>query len=212
MTEAAERVIPSRVRIGAWIQQGWDIFVQDPGTHVLIALLPAVVLYVGFPLFLVVGGPMAAGFALAGLRKFREGQVELKDFLDGFRHFLPAMLAFLLIFVFMVMGLIFLIVPGLVILAMYQLTFHFMVDQQQDFWQAMQSSRSLISRDYFGFTLFGIVLGLLNGLGMLFLGVGILVSLPVTWLAMTAAYLDFSGAAPTASPPPPPLGQPLRID
>lgn len=206
MNEAIEHVGPTRVRIGFWIGRGWDKFVEDLGLHILVALFPTVILVIGFPFSFVVGGPMAAGLALVGLRKFQQGRVEVKDFFEGFRHFLPALLSFILIFVFTLVGLIFLIIPGLVILAMYQFTFHFMVDRYQDFWEAMESSRKLVSRDYFGFTLFVILLGLINLLGACFLLVGLLVTIPVTWLAMTAAYLDFFATGPA------PVSEPIRIE
>ncbi|MDA2927751.1 hypothetical protein MYX78_11080 [Acidobacteria bacterium AH-259-G07] len=207
MTETNEQVSTARVRIGHWINRGWDWFVEDLGMHILITLIPALLIYSGFIVFLV--GPVAAGVALAGLRKANLNRVEFKDFADGFsKYFLPAFLSGLLILVFSTIGLVFLIVPGLVILAMYQFSYHFIVDRNMDFWEAMESSRKLVSQDYFGFTLFGILLGLINLLGVLFMGVGLLVTLPVSWLAITAAYLDFSGRLPESEVP----SEPVRID
>jgi uncharacterized membrane protein len=175
---------PLRVRSGRWIGAGWDGLWEDLGINILIALLAMI--FVSFiPL---VAGPVAAGLALAGIRKLRTTKIDIKDFFDGFRFFLPAFLSSLLILAFSVVGLIFLIVPGLVILAMYMFTYHFMVDRNQDFWTAMESSRKLVSRDYFGFVLFGLLLGLINLAGVLFFGVGLLISLPVTWLALAQAY------------------------
>lgn len=205
MTQDTQVLTPARVRIGYWINRGWDWFVEDIGMHVLITLIAAIFVSVGV---FVVAGPVTAGLALVGLRKVERGRIDVKDFFDGFRFFLPALLSSLLIMVFTVVGLIFLIVPGLVIMAMYQLTFHFIVDRRQDFWEAMESSRKVVARDYFGFTLFGIVLGLLNMLGLLFFGVGILLTIPITALAVTAAYLDFSGSPPPALLP----TEPVRID
>ncbi|MDA2928862.1 hypothetical protein MYX84_02765 [Acidobacteria bacterium AH-259-O06] len=207
MTETNEQVSTARVRIGHWINRGWDWFVEDLGMHILITLIPALLIYSGFIVFLV--GPVAAGVALAGLRKANLNRVEFKDFADGFsRYFLPAFLSGLLILVFSTIGLVFLIVPGLVIMAMYQFTFHFIVDRHEDFWQAMESSRKLVSHDYFGFTGFILLLALIDFLGVCFMMVGLLVTLPVSWLAITAAYLDFSGRLPESEVP----SEPVRID
>jgi hypothetical protein len=213
MTEANQRGImvddsqiqsPLRVRSGRWLSYGWDTFWADLGINVLIALL--VMIFVSFiPL---VAGPVAAGLALAGIRKIRNSNIDVKDFFDGFRFFLPAFLSSLLILAFSVVGLIFLIVPGLVILAMYMFTFHFMVDRSLDFWTAMESSRKLVSRDYFGFVLFGLLLGLINFAGLLFFGIGLLVSLPVSWLALARAYEDLE-ALPAREAL---LTGPVRID
>jgi uncharacterized membrane protein len=175
------------VQIGKWLNQGWDWFVADLGINVLMGLLSAVFLSFTFGL---VAGPVAAGLALAGLRRAQRGQVEVQDFFDGFRYFLPALLSSLLIAALVAFGFIFLIIPGLVILAMYVFTFHFLAAGTPDFWRAMESSRQLVARDYFGFTLFVVLLGVLNLLGLFFLYVGVLVTLPVTSLALTAAFLD----------------------
>ena len=205
MSEPTQRVSPARVRIAYWINRGWDWFVKDLGTQILIALIPAFLIYSGFVFLLI--GPVCAGLALVGLRKASLNRVELRDFADGFsRHFLPALLSGLLIGLLSIVGLI-LIIPGLVIMAMYQFTFHFIVDRREDFWQAMESSRRMVSQDYFGFTAFALVLALINLLGVLFMMVGLLVTLPVSWLALTAAYLDLSGRLTETEP-----SEPVHID
>jgi uncharacterized membrane protein len=94
-------------------------------------------------------------------------------------------------------GLICLIVPGLVILGMYLLTFHFMVDRNVDIWQAMRLSRALAAQDYFGFTLLVIVLVVINALGVAFVGVGIAFTLPLTAMTLTAAYEDLQQSVPS---------------
>lgn len=189
---------PLKVRIGQWINRGWDCFVSDPGVNLLIGLVAAALLAV-VP-FLI--GPISAGFALAGAKKCESGKVRIEDFFAGFsRHFLPSLLSSVLIFLFAAVGLVFLIIPGIVILTMYMFTFHYMVYRQEDFWQAMESSRKLVSRDYFGFVAFGIVLACVNLLGVMLMGVGVVASLPITYFALTAAYFDCAGVpAPGASP------------
>ena len=54
----------------------------------------------------------------------------------------------------------------------------------------MESSRKLVSRDYFGFALFAALLLLLNLLGVLFFVVGSLATISISALAVTAAYRD----------------------
>ena len=193
---------PVRVQIGAWMTAGWDRFVQDFWTNVLVGLLAS--LLTGALALLT--GPVFAGLANLGLRKNRTGHATVRDFFDGFANFLPALLASLLIFVFAVVGLIFLIVPGLVIMAMYMFTFHFMVDQGMDFWEAMEASRKLVARDYLGFVLFGVFLGIINLLGLMLLGIGLFFTIPISGFAVTAAYLDSVGTHVL------PVAPPVRID
>jgi uncharacterized membrane protein len=62
-----------------------------------------------------------------------------------------------------------------------------------DFWPAMQASHAVVKRDYAGFTLFLLLLFLVNLLGLLCCFVGIFVSMPVTYAAIAVAYKDLVG-------------------
>jgi len=204
MSQIAVSQQPIKVQIGAWINRGWDCLARDLGASLLIGLVAAVLLGT----LAIVIGPIAAGLAMTGIRKAERGKADIQDFFSGFGNFfLPALFGSILIFLFALIGLIFIIIPGLVILSMYMFTFHFMVHRGDDFWQAMEASRKLVSRDYFGFVAFGLLLGAINLLGLMLLGVGVVITLPVTSYALTAAYLD--SAAVTV---PPPAAEPVRID
>ncbi|MFQ5739055.1 MAG: hypothetical protein ACE5JX_08560 [Acidobacteriota bacterium] len=207
MSHAVDALGPSSARSGHWLATGWDWFTENPGTCILIGLVAVVFLGVTN---LLLWGPVLAGLALVGLRRARLERIELSDFFDGFGFFLPSFLSGLLVLIFVLLGLVFLIVPGIVIFSMYLFTFHFIVDQNQDFWEAMESSRKLVSRDYFGFTLFAILILGINLLGLAFLGVGCILTVVVTSLATTVAYLECTGAM--AEPGQAKASQPIRID
>ncbi len=193
MNEAVETMGSGRTRIGEWTSKGWDWFVEDPWPYLVAGLLAtALFSFTGGILF----GPVLLGLAAMGIRKERLERTEAADFFQGFNLFLPSFFSGLLIICFSLFGLIFLIVPGVVIFAMYLFTFHFIFDQGQDFWQAMESSRKLVARDYFGFTLFALLLVAINLLGAAFFGVGIVATFPIASLAITAAYLDCAGVEP----------------
>jgi uncharacterized membrane protein len=53
-----------------------------------------------------------------------------------------------------------------------------------------------VKQDYVGYTLFIIVLGLLNFAGVLCLFVGLLVTIPITFAAISVAYRDAVGFEP----------------
>jgi len=171
---------------------------------VLIGLIGAALVTALIPLI----GPVSAGFAMTGIQKCRNGKVELGDFFAGFGNFfLGSLAAGLLISLFALIGFALFIIPGLVIASMYMFTFHFMADRNQDFWQAMESSRKLVARDYFGFVIFGLVLLAINFVGVM-LVIGCLVTFPWTAYAVSAAYYDCVGSASA----PPPETAPIHID
>ena len=79
---------------------------------------------------------------------------------------------------------------------MYKFTYLFIVDKRMDFWQAMKASHAIVRNDYFGFTMFVIVVFLVNVLGFLCLLVGLLVTVPLTFAAITVAYQEIVGFDP----------------
>jgi len=76
---------------------------------------------------------------------------------------------------------------------MYKFTYLFIVDKRLEFWPAMKASHNVVRNDYFGFTMFLILAFFVNVLGFLCLIVGLLVSVPVTFAAVTIAYKELVG-------------------
>ncbi len=188
-----------RARPGRWLARGWERFVKDPWALLLVGLITAVLL--GVSQF-IIWGPVMVGLACVGLRAEKSGRIEPADFFEGFRYFLPAFFSGLLTLILSIIGLI-LIVPGIVIFSMYLFTFHFIYDQKQGFWQAMESSRKLVARDYLGFSFFGFLIIVINVVGVLFFLVGSVLTSVVTALAITAAYLEATSTEtlPESAPP-----------
>jgi uncharacterized membrane protein len=84
----------------------------------------------------------------------------------------------------------------LVVAAIFKFTFLFIVDKRMDFWPAMQASHAVVKSDYFGFTMFLLLMVLVDILGALCCIVGLLVAVPVTVAAVTVAYKEIVGFDP----------------
>src|SRR5260370_7366681 len=65
-----------------------------------------------------------------------------------------------------------------------------------DFWTAMQASHNVVRNDYFGFTMFLLLMVLVNLLGVLCCVVGVLVTIPLSFAAITVAYNELVGFDP----------------
>jgi uncharacterized membrane protein len=63
----------------------------------------------------------------------------------------------------------------------------------------MESSRKLISKNWFSFFAFALALFAINILGALLLGVGLLVTIPLSFCAIASAYADIVGLPMTDS-------------
>ena len=160
------------------------------GTYALVALL-FIVINGMVPMIL--QGPLVAGFHIFTMKKLLNRRAEFADLFKGFNFFVPTLVATILITVFTAIGSLLCIIPGLVVAAMYKFTYLFILDKRMDFWPAMQSSHAIVKNDYFGFTMFLLALAGINILGALCCIVGILVSIPITFAAITVAYSEIVG-------------------
>jgi uncharacterized membrane protein len=173
---------------GRWLGEGWALVKADLGNYVVISLLFALLSGVPF-----LQGPLIAGFHIFTMKKLMGRNAEFGDLFKGFNFFIPALVASLLIGLFTFAGTLLCVIPGLVVAAMYKFTYLFIVDKRMDFWPAMQASHAIVKNDYFGFTMFLILAFLVNLLGVLCCLVGLLVTIPLTFAAITVAYKEIVG-------------------
>lgn len=173
---------------GRWLGEGWALVQADLGNYLLISLL--FFLLNGVPF---IQGALIAGFHIYTIKKLAGRNPDIADIFKGFKFFGATLVASLLIAFFTFLGTLALIIPGLVIAAMYKFTYLFIVDKRMGFWEAMKASHNIVRNDYFGFTMFLIVAFLVNVLGFLCLIVGLMVTVPLTFAAITVAYRDLVG-------------------
>jgi uncharacterized membrane protein len=179
-----------QVRAGHWIGEGWELVKADMGNYVLLAI---VFTLLGSMVPIIIQGPLIAGLHIFTMKKLMGRRAEFADLFLGFNYFVPTLVASLLIALFVSIGTILCIIPGLVVAAMYKFTYLFIVDKRMDFWPAMQASHAVVKQDYAGFTLFLLLMVLVDILGVLCCVVGIFVALPVTFAAITVAYKELVG-------------------
>jgi uncharacterized membrane protein len=184
---------PTGVRAmpGKWMGEAWDLVKQDIGNYILMALIFTLLNGVPF-----IQGALIAGFHVYTMKKIFNRPAEIGDLFKGFNFFIPTLVASLLIGLFTCLGTMACIIPGLVIAAMYKFTYLFIIDKRMDFWPAMQASHAVVRNDYWGFTMFLLLAVLVNVVGFLCCIVGLLVTIPVTFVAITIAYREIVGFDP----------------
>jgi uncharacterized membrane protein len=189
---------------GRWISMGWNIVRDDLGNFLVITLISvALTLAVSFTVvgIFLLGGPLLAGLFFATRRRILEGRMEIMDVFCGFNRFLDTFLIYLLSTLFALVGLTLCIFPVFVVLAAYPFPYLFAVDRGLVFWDALEASRKLASRDLTGYIIFAFLLVLLNLVGLMLAGIGVLFTIPVSVAAITVAYKEVVGfhAPPAAS-------------
>ena len=184
------------VDIVGWFQESWEIFKSGWQVYMLSSLIFIVVNLIAqiIPFAgVIIAGPMIVGLYLVIADHLAGRGYNVSRLFGGFAFFIHSFLANLIIFIFTVMGLMLLILPGLVIGSWYIFTYIFIVDRGLEFWAAMEASRKLAFQDIVGFALFFLIIGIVNFLGFLFLVVGLLVTVPLTFIATFVAYRKLEG-------------------
>jgi uncharacterized membrane protein len=142
---------------------------------------------------IIIQGPLMAGFHIFCMKKMLGRRAEFADLFTGFNFFVPTLVASLVISLFVFAGSLACLIPALIVAAMYKFTYLFIVDKRMDFWPAMQASHAVVKNDYFGFTMFVLLIILVDVLGALCLIIGVFVAVPVTIAAITVAYREIVG-------------------
>ncbi len=125
------------------------------------------------------------------LLKIRGQPAAIGDAFAGFtKAFLPLLVIGIVTSVFVTVGIFCLILPGIYLAVAYSFTSILAVDKRLGFWESMEGSRKVITRNWwriFGLLLLSIPFILL---GALALGVGIFVAMPLCVGAFVYAYED----------------------
>ena len=179
-----------------YIRQGWEMFKEHVGEFIgftLILVVASIVSsqlsFAGSVVFSAIVASLSAGYSIAAFRLLSGQQLEFADFFKGFNYFLPLFLASLAGGFLVSIGFL-LIIPGIYLAVAYMFTTFLIIDYRMEFWQAMETSRKIITKNWFAFFGFAFALFAINLLGACALVVGLLVTIPVTACAAAIAYKD----------------------
>ncbi|HEX9973164.1 MAG TPA: hypothetical protein VGD14_13920 [bacterium] len=184
------------VNMTKWITSGWDLVVSDFGQFVLLSVIYLILLTIAFSTLIIgfiLAGPLTVGFFYIIFNRIRGNPIKIDDIAKGFDFFLAAILADLLISAFTMIGFTFLIIPGIVVSALYMFAFPLIIDKKMDFWEAMETSRKVVMKNIFELSIFMLILYIFLFIGMLSLLVGLIVALPFVLAAIAFAYIDLIG-------------------
>lgn len=165
---------------------------------VLTGILPDNAKPLGNIASIVLAGPLNAGLFIVAFKLLKQRPTTFGDFFLGFNNFLQFFVANLLMSILVFAASLLLLLPGIYLGVAYSFTTALIVDRKFDFWEAMETSRKVITKRWFSFFGFVVVLVLINIVGVLLLGVGVLITFPLTACAIAAAYQDILGLSPTS--------------
>ena len=200
------------VNIGAYFSRGWAIFKEFAWGYILFTLVLGVIGAAlsqlpsplgmraaegatggGNFIFNIISPALGAGFYFVSFQIARNRPKNFSDFFNGFKKFLPIFLTSLVSTILIALGFIALIIPGIYLAVSYMFAQLFVIDKNMNFWSAMETSRKLITKRWFSFLGLGILMTLLVLSGFLLLGIGALVTIPLSTCVLAAAYEDIVG-------------------
>ncbi|MBN2055084.1 hypothetical protein JW905_09180 [bacterium] len=204
------------VKIGEWIQEGFNLYKANFGVLVVASLIA---ILLGSLTIGILAGPLMVGMILMTLAIYdrKEPKPQIGDVFGGFKYFLNAFLFYL------VWGLIFLVISAILafIPCLGQLLTIVVVlgggaflmfgpfliaDRNMDFWPASMKSIEMVKSDIWPFIGLYVLASIIGGLGAILCGIGMILTLPITFCILAIAYRHvFDGAVSIPVPPPFPM-------
>jgi uncharacterized membrane protein len=184
----------------------WAIAVTGNVIYIILMILFQSIPRVGWIGTLIIGGPYLLGYSIFFLSLSRKQEPRLAQLFEGFYHFANALVAYLLMTLFIVLWTLLFIIPGFVATLSYSQTFFILADDPQlKGSEALRKSKAMMRGNrwklfcllwrFFGWFL----------LGILSMGIGFLWIVPYLAATLAHFYNDLKGETePSVVPGPVP--------
>jgi uncharacterized membrane protein len=208
-TPASGAPASGALHVGAAFRFGWERFKENAGPLVAAALavfavnlvfnavgsglegLAATV--VGLASY-VVSQLIAVGWIFMSLKVHDGKPITVGDLFTRTDLLLPYILASILFGIMFAVGLVLLIVPGIIVALVFGLYGYALVDRNLGVTEALRASADLTRGHRGELFVFGLAVIGLNLLGALALGIGLLVTAPVTVIAAARVFRELEGS------------------
>ncbi len=144
----------------------------------------------------VVGMTVFGGAVILGLRHLNGLRIDVGFAMRYLNRSWTLFLWYLVSTLLIMVGYLFLILPGIYLTVAYALAFPLLFDKKLKVWEALESSRKAVSHQWFKIAILLFLLGVINFIAMLPLGIGLLWSLPWSVLVYAETYRRIFGVEP----------------
>jgi hypothetical protein len=174
------------------LQVGFNIFRKAPAEFMVFSVFGLLVF--SNPISaLLLGGPVSASYLHMAHRVKQGNRIEASDYFRGFEKFGDLLKLNLLVFVVVILGLALLIIPGIYFAVSYAFAHFFVWFFHLESTEAIRLSRKTISGNFGQIFLLFLILGGINFLGVLAFGLGVLITMPLSFCVLYAAFDDVIG-------------------
>lgn len=140
---------------------------------------------------------LSLGFTKLMLLLVQDRYVTVADMFNNVRPFLSYFVASFLYGIGVSIGLLLLVAPGIFVAIRFQFFPYFILEEEASSISALQKSYFLSQNLTLELFLFGVVVVILNIIGMLLLGLGVVITYPVTTMATAVVYRSLVEKADT---------------
>ena len=160
-------------------------FIISIGTSFILGFIPIL----GWILSSIVSTMFLAGIYYAYLKVYRGEPAIVDDIFYPLKEVLNKLVVMSIIkIVFITLGLLFFILPGLYLSVSYLFAELLIVDKKMDSWKALEESRKRITKNWFAYFALLVVLIIINLIGAIPFGLGLIVTVPISIMAIVSAY------------------------
>ena len=190
-----------------YLVEAWELFKKAPEVFIVVTVVfGAASILVGFMpgfgkiLSAVVNMLLPPALFLCADDISTTGKSSFRG-LNRLTEFLPQIFILNLVqCIFLWIGLILLVIPFFYLAVSYIFSSQYVLFRGKTFWDAMEASRKLVGRNWFEAAFFSFLLMLLALSGLLFLGIGILVTGPLATIVIYYAFKDISSQPEIVEP------------
>lgn len=158
----------------------------------------AVLGILGFAYSLLIAQPVDYGVSFANLRAARGDKLEIKDMFEAFKNYVNVVLANLLAGAIIIIGLVFLIVPGIIFACKLAFVPYLVIDRKMEAIEAVKESWRMTGGHAWKVFFIGVLAALIAIAGLICFVVGIIFAIMWIRLAFASLYhaVATSGEAP----------------
>ncbi|PCH49415.1 MAG: hypothetical protein COC22_06600 [Flavobacteriaceae bacterium] len=139
--------------------------------------------------FLVISGPITLGVSIFSLNLSRNLEPQFENLLEGFNNFKTSLFAYLLISLFVILWLLLLIIPGIIAVLSYSMTFYIIADDNSiNATGAIDKSKKMMEGHKIELFILGLKFFGLSLLCLLTLGIGFLWLIPFANVTLAKFY------------------------
>jgi len=145
--------------------------------------------------------PLMAGITLLGIHRAVDADISATSIFSHYRKVIPLTILTIVVYIFTILGLMLMILPGIYLAVAYMMAVALMIDRDMGVWEAMESSRKAITRHWFKVFFLYLSLGLLMIAAILPVSISIALNLsgPFILIAAMIALISFIWFVPLSS-------------